>query len=303
MKNGYFLVFCTAIISGFSIFINKYGVGIFTNPYIYTFLRVLLVSMILSGILFFFKDFKNLKRIRKKEWFFLVLIGLVGGSIPFLLFFKGLSMTSAAQGSFLHKTMFLYVAILASLFLKEKIDKKFILGGLILLIGNFIVLKNFAFHFQKGDFLVLLATFFWAIENTLSKYLLKNLKGRQVAWARMFFGSVFILIYLIFTNQISPILNLNLKQIYWVLITGILLFGYVISWYEGLRYIPVSQATAILLLGSPITTVLSLVLGGKISIQELISGALIILGIVLILGIREIFELSKSIKKLIYVFK
>ena len=303
MKNGYLLVFLTAIISGFSIFINKYGVGVFKNPYLYTFLRVALVAGILSGILFFLKDFKKLKRITKKDWFILILIGLIGGSIPFLLFFKGLSMTSAAQGSFLHKTMFVYVAILATFYLKEKIDKKFILGGLLLLIGNFIALKSFSFSFQKGDFLVLLATFLWAIENVLSKYLLKNLEGREVAWGRMFFGSIFIFIYLIFTGSISSIFSLNAKQFFWVLITGFLLFLYVISWYSGLKFIPVSQATCILLLGSPITTVLSFISDGKILSKDLISGILVILGIIFILGIKEIFGLLKDIKKLVYVFR
>jgi drug/metabolite transporter (DMT)-like permease len=145
--------------------------------------------------------------------------------------------------------------------------------------------------------LVFLATIFWAIENTISKYLLKNLEGREVALARMFFGSIFILIYLAFTNQISPILTLNLKQIGWVLITSILLFGYVITWYSGLKHVPLHQATAILLLGSPITTALNLISGTKIPLQEIISGILILIGIATIFGIKKIFE---NLKSLIY---
>jgi len=297
MEKGFLLVFLTAIISGFSIFINKYGVGIFSNSYIYTFWRVLLVALILSGILFLFKDFKELKRIKKRDWFFLILIGLVGGSIPFLLFFKGLSLTSAAQGSFFHKTMFVWVAIFASLFLKEKIDKKFIFGGLILLSGNFLLLKKFSLGLGKGDLLVILATIFWAIENVLSKYLLTNLKGREVAWARMFFGSLFIFLYLLLSNQFFLAFDLSLKQINWILITGILLLFYVLTWYSGLKFIPVSQATVILLLGSPITTFLSLIFGGKISLEEMISGLLILLGIIVIFGIKKIME---NFKQLIY---
>ena len=298
MEKGFLLVFLTAIISGFSIFINKYGVGIFSNPYIYTFWRVLLVAFILSGILFFFKDFKELKKIKKRDWFFLVLIGLIGGSIPFLLFFKGLSLTSAAQGSFFHKTMFIWVAILAFFFLKEKIDKKFLFGGLFLLAGNFLLLKKFSLTLGKGDLLVLLATIFWAIENVLSKHLLKNLKGREVAWARMFFGSLFIFLYLLFSNQFFLAFDLNLKQINWILITAIILLFYVLTWYSGLKLIPVSQATAILLLGSPITTFLNLIFGGKISLQEIISGFLILVGIIIIFGIKKIME---NFKQLIYV--
>jgi drug/metabolite transporter (DMT)-like permease len=298
MHKGYFLVFFTALISGFSIFINKFGVGIFKSSEIYTFLRVALVAFILGLILVVF-DLKKIKNLKKREWIFLVLIGLVGGSIPFLLFFKGLKITSSAEGSFIHKTMFLWVAILATLFLKEKIDQKFLFGALILLFANALLLKKFSFVPDRGDLLILIATIFWAIENTLSKYLLStsNLDGKTVAFGRMFFGSIFILIYLIFTNQASQIFVLNSKQIIWVLITGIILLFYVLTWYSGLKSISVSKATAILLLGSPITTALNLISGAKIPLQEIISGILILIGIVTIFGIRKILE---NLKPLIY---
>jgi drug/metabolite transporter (DMT)-like permease len=296
MNKGYLLVTLTAIISGFSIFINKFGVGVFKSSEIYTFLRVALVALILGLVLLVF-DLEKIKSIKKREWILLALIGLVGGSIPFLLFFKGLKITSSAEGSFIHKTMFLWVAVLANLFLKEKIDRKFLLGALILLFANALLLKKFSFFPDRGDLLILIATIFWAIENTLSKYLLStsNLDGKTVAFGRMFFGSIFILIYLIFTNQASQIFVLNSKQIIWVLVTGIILLFYVLTWYSGLKYIPVSKATAILLLGSPITTALNLISGTKIPSQEIISGILILIGIVIIFGIKKILENFKSL--------
>lgn len=301
MHKGYLLVFFTAIISGFSIFINKFGVGLFKNPYFFTFLKNVVVALFLSSVLILFKDWKKLKALTKKEWLLLILIGLVGGSIPFLLFFKGLALTSAAEGSFIHKTMFIYCAILALIFLKEKIERKFLFGAFILLFANLILLKKLPPQVNYGNFLVFLATLLWAIENAISKYVLKNLEGRQVAWARMFFGSIFILIYLGFTNQLSLILTLNLKQIEWVLITSILLFGYVLTWYSGLKYVPLHQATAILLLGSPITTFLNLVTNAKISTTEIFSAILVILGILIVIGAKKILEILSHFKRLIYV--
>ncbi|MBC7074244.1 EamA family transporter, partial [Candidatus Parcubacteria bacterium] len=276
LNRGYLLVFLTAFISGFSVYINKFGVGVFANPYLFTFLKNVVVTIFLFATLFLFKDWKQIKNFSKKDWFLLILIGFFGGSIPFLLFFKGLSQTSAAEGSFLHKTMFIYVTILAVLFLKEKIQKRFLVGASILFLGNFILLKKLFLRANFGNFLIFWATLLWAIENTISKYALKKLEGREVAWGRMFFGSIFILIYLIFTHQLSPILSLNLKQISWVLITSIFLFGYVLSWYSGLKYIPLHQATAILLLGSPITTFLNLVSGTNIPKLEFLSAISIV---------------------------
>jgi len=295
MKKGYFLVLLTAIISGFSIFINKFGVSVI-NPNIYTFLRVLTVAIFLTGLLLFLKEWRKLKNLKKGEWFLLIIIGLTGGSIPFLLFFQGLSLTNASQGSFIHKTMFIWVTILAGLFLKEKIDKKFLIGGLILLSGILILLKKLPHSFNYGDLLVFFATLLWAIENTISKYVLKSLEGRIVAWARMFFGATFILMFLLTTNQISLISGLTLKQISWVLITSIILFAYVITWYNGLKLIPVSQATTILLLGSPITTLLSLITLQKITFQEISSSILVILGVIFIVGFKKTWQLFKETK-------
>ncbi len=298
METGYLLVFLTATISGFSIFINKFGVSFFQNPYLFTFLKNVVVSIFLSGLLIFFKDFKKIKKFSKRDWLFLVLIGFVGGSFPFLLFFKGLSLASAAESSFIHKTMFIYATIFAILFLKEKIEKRFLLATSILVFANLILLKRIPPSLNFGNFLVFLATLLWAIENTISKYALRTLEGRQVAWGRMFFGSIFILVYLAFTNQLSPILALNLKQIHWVLITSLLLFGYVLSWYSGLKKIPLHQATTILLFGGPITTILNLIFGGKVSQAEIFSTILIFFGILIALGAKRSIEILKSIKNL-----
>lgn len=299
-QKGLMLVLGTAIISGFSIFLNKYSVSVI-NPYVFTWLKNILVAIFLSTIILGTKNWPVLKNLTKKQWGLLLIIGLVGGSIPFLLFFKGLSLTNSAQGAFIHKTMFIYVAVLASIFLKEKIDKKFLIGGLLLIFGNLLLLKNFSFSLNQGAILIFLATIFWAVENIISKYTLKNLPGATVGWGRMFFGSLFILIFLMAAGQLSLINQLTLKQFTWVIVTSIILLGYVITWYTGLKHIPVSQAAVILILGSPITTLLNLISGGSVSVKEIMAGVLIISGIIFVLGLSRILELTKKISRLIYV--
>jgi drug/metabolite transporter (DMT)-like permease len=286
-KKGMLLVFLTAVISGFSVFINKFGVDI-TNPYVFTFLKNTVVALLLGGLILALKDFGVLRRLKLKQWFALILIGLMGGSIPFLLFFKGLSLTGAAQGSFIQKTMFIYVAILAVIFLKEKISKNFIIGSLFLLIGNILALKSLKFSFGYGDLLVLAATLFWAVENIISKFVLRNLPSTTVAWGRMFFGSIFILGYLSLSGQTGTLSTLNFAQISWILITSVLLFGYVITWYSGLKHVPVSVATSVLLLGSPITTLLAALSAGKFEPKETISGIIILCGLLTIISMHKI---------------
>jgi len=278
-KYGVLLVFLTAIISGVSIFTNKYGVSK-VEPYTFTFLKNVLVAIFLLSLVLFTKELKT-TNLKKKQVYQLILIGLIGGSIPFLLFFKGLSMTSASVGGFIHKTLFIFASFFALIFLKEKIPKKMLIIALILIIGNFLLLNLKSFSFGIGEFLILIATVMWGLENVISKNILKQLSGNLVALGRMFFGSLFILLFLIFTNKINVISSLTYNDVIWILLTSVLLLFFVITYYNGLKYIKVSVATSILLLGSPITTLLSYLFSNyNISINELFGMVLILVGII-----------------------
>ena len=294
-RKGLLLVFTTALISGFSIFINRFGVKE-TNPYVFTGLKNLIVGIFIFSLILFFKERKNLVKMKRKQWLSLIVIGLIGGSIPFLLFFKGLTLTLAAKASFIHKTLFIYVSILAILFLKEKVSKNLIFGLVSLLIGSILFLKIKPQALGIGDLLIFLATIFWTIEIIISKKLLKSISPRIVAFGRMFFGSIFIMIFLILTGQIQLIAQLNLIQIGWIFVTSLFLLGYVITFYTGLKYIPASLATSILTLGAPITTLLTVVFLEKNLIwQEIFGLGLIIFGLYLTVKASEIINL-KSLK-------
>tara|TARA_Y100000310_G_scaffold265358_2_gene276375 strand:- start:8137 stop:9042 length:906 start_codon:yes stop_codon:yes gene_type:complete len=286
-KRGIILVLLTAIISGFSIFINKLGVtGI--NPYIFTFAKNTLVALFLFSIIILAYQYKKLKQLKLKQWFQLSLVGLLGGSIPFLLFFKGLTLTSGATGAFIHKIMFVFVAILAVTLLKEKLNKALFIAAILLLTGNLLLLKLTALTFTTGELLILIATIFWAAEFTLSKHLLKNIEPNIVAFGRMFFGSLFILAFLATTSKLSLITTITLNQFSWIIITAVFLLLYVFTWYNGLKQIKVTTATCILLLGSPITTILSSIfLQTTITFTQILGITLISAGVIITIYFLE----------------
>ena len=274
------LLFLTAIISGFSIFINKFGVG-FNNPYIFTFLKNSVVVVFLFSLIMLAKEFHIFKTLKKQDWIKLITIGIIGGSIPFLLFFKGLSITTSAKAGFIHKTMFLYVAVLAYVFLKERFNWKFFLGAGALIVGNFLFLKLSWQAFNIGDLMIFIATLFWAGENTLSKYTLKNLPSKIVAFSRMFFGSIFILGFLAATGNITDLFVLTQNQLIWALVPSVFLALYLLTWYEGLKHVPVTLATSILLLASPVTTLLNIMYSGiAVSLSQVVGIVLLISGVV-----------------------
>jgi drug/metabolite transporter (DMT)-like permease len=276
MKRGYVFVLLTALVSGFSIFINKFGVkGI--DPYIFTFSKNVLVVLFLLSLIILFKEFKTFKTLTKNQWLKLGAIGLFGGSIPFLLFFKGLAMSPSTTSALLHKSMFIFVTILAVYFLKEKLSKGFIIGALLLFGGNFLLLKITSFSFGIAEALILCAVLLWAVETTISKHILKELPSKIVAFGRMCFGIIFIFIFLAATGNASNLALLSTKQLSWILLTAVLLLLYVTTWYAGLKRVQASSAACILVLGSAITTTLSFIYSSSYSFVD-------ILGIIFILG-------------------
>lgn len=289
---GFILVFLTALVSGVSIFANTFAIKGF-NPFVFTFMKNAVVAIFLLSVILLLREWSSIKALTRNQVGKLAAIGLVGGSIPFLLFFYALKLTSAINAGFIHKTLFLWASLFALFFLKEKLDRKFVAAALLLLAGNFLLFNISSFALP--EILLLAATLFWAAESVLSKHVLKDLSGSIVAFGRMFFGSIFIFAFLVFTNQTAGVLELSLEQGTWVIISSLFLLAYVLTWYSGLKHVPVHKATAVLLLAQPITVALSFVFLGKaVSVEQVIGLLLILGGVFLVTGYGFLLQNAKS---------
>jgi drug/metabolite transporter (DMT)-like permease len=280
-KNGLALVLATAGISGASIFLNKFGVaGI--NSDLYVLARGILVAASLAAIILLQRNFASIVGLSKRQWASLTAVGLVGGSIPFLLFFRGLQLTTSAESAFIQKTMFVFVAALAVVFLKEKLDKKMLAAAAALLAGNFLFLGGAPAALTAGNLLILAATVLWAVENTFSKHLLAEIQPGALAFGRMFFGAVFVAIYMAATGELSLAAKLSASQLSWIAASAVILLAYNWTWYHGLSRVSATAATCILLLGSPITTALNYAFAGtQVTAGQTIGAILLAAGAVL----------------------
>lgn len=257
-ERGIVLAIVAAFISGVAVFLNKEGVALIKDSDIYTTLKNVGTTIIIICFLIFTLRIKEFKELKIKDWFWLVLIGLLGGSIPFLLFFHGLALASNASiPNIIHKTLFIWVSIMAVIFLKERLGIIQIFALLLLLLGNILIL-GLPRHFQIGqaEILILIATLIWAMENILAKMILARLKPEIVVFGRMFFGAIFLIFYLILTHKIGLISNVSVMGWIWVAIVSAILFGYVVFWYAALKYAPASLVASILVLASPLTSIL-----------------------------------------------
>lgn len=285
MNIGYRFVLLTALISGVSIFLNKSGVeGI--NPYVFAWSKNLIVALFLFMILVSSKEILILKTLKRKQWLKLAAIGFFGGSIPFLLFFKGLSLAASSTSSLLHKSMFVFIIVLAVIFLREKLNRNFIIAAVLLFAGNLALLNIRVFNFGIPELLISFAVIFWAVETVISKHALKELSAATVAFGRMFFGVLFISVFLAATGNFAHLKTITASQFGWILFTAVLLLFYIVTWYSGLSYIPASSAASILVLGSAVTTTLTFIHAGSFDIIRITGIILSSAGVVAVLRIR-----------------
>ncbi len=57
----------------------------------------------------------------RAQWVGLVAVAIVGGSVPFVLFFEGLARATSVHAAFLQKTLVVWVAVLAVPLLSERL--------------------------------------------------------------------------------------------------------------------------------------------------------------------------------------
>src|SRR5581483_6514851 len=148
---------------------------------------------------------------RRGEWARLGLLALVGGSVPFLLFFWGLTMTSAPTASFIQKTQFLWVSGLAVPLLGEALGAWQALGLLALLAGT-LVMGPAPTGFGPGEGLVLAATLLWSVEVVLARGLLRRVPPTLGALARMGGGAVVMLAFLGASGRLGELFALDAGQ-------------------------------------------------------------------------------------------
>ena len=208
------------------------------------------------ALIVFLKRLPELKTLSIKTWAKLIIIGIIGGSLPFVLFFQSLTILSALEASFIHKTLFLWVALFSYPFLKERLGWLQISALGVLMVGVFMFASPVVWSFGVGFLMALSATILWAIESVVAKITLKNVSPITLGWARMFFGSAVLLFYFVISEGAGSILPASAAQLFFALMGGGLLLGYVVFWYSALKHSPATVVTSVLVLATPITAIL-----------------------------------------------
>jgi len=284
---GILLVLVTALVSGVSTFINAYAVQGTSSDAFVTVRNVAVAFMLIPIALLAGRSFTQ--PLRGVDWARLVTIGLIGGAIPFLLFFHGLQIATAAHGAatatFGYRTLFLMATVFGVVALGERLHGRVLVGAVLLLVGNVLLLSFTSPIWTDGTAFVLAATLLWAAEYTLSRRTLRNLPSSTVALGRMGFGAVFLVGYLAVAGELGGVGALSVAQWGWVAISAVLLCAFVGTFYAGLKRVDVGVATSALVLGFPITWALTLIAqGGAPTFSAALGATAIVAGVAVVIG-------------------
>jgi drug/metabolite transporter (DMT)-like permease len=274
---GVGLAFGAALISGLAIYLNGFAVKQMADAAVFTTLKNAVAAIILITAAVGLGGIRAVRSIDPRQWPAVLAVGVIGGSVPFILFFTGLAQASAPSAAFIQKTLFIWVALLAVPFLGERLGIASLFGLCVLLAGQALILPPAGISWGTGETLILAATAFWAIETVLVRRLLGSIPGSLMAALRMGVGLIVLVAYLVVAGKLPIVAGLSAAQWGWVLLTGLVLASYVGTWFAALQRAPASVVTSVLVPGAVVTGVLSAVSNGAAPSPTVVLGYLLII--------------------------
>jgi drug/metabolite transporter (DMT)-like permease len=267
---GLVLALCTAGVSAVSVYLNARAVKAFGDATVYTTAKNLVAAVLLTVLAGAVAARRAAgpagrasdRRLTGRQWVGLATIGVIGGSVPFVLFFEGLATSSSPQAAFLQKTLVVWVALLAVLLLRERIGLLHVAAIVLLVVGQAGLARAGAFPVDAGALKILAATLLWSAEVVLAKRLLADLSSWTLGVARMGLGSVVLVGWLAVTGRLPDLFSLDSAELGWLAVTGVLLTAYVATWFAALARAQAVDVTAVLVVGAVGTAVLAGALDG-----------------------------------------
>jgi drug/metabolite transporter (DMT)-like permease len=276
---GIGLALATAIISGFSIYLNGRVVKLFDDPTLLAAVRNGLVGLTLVLVAAGAGALPAVRTLSGRERLGLLAIGVIGGGIPFALFFEGLALSSSPAAAVIHKTLFLWVAVLAVPFLGERLGALPIAALALLLAGTIVLAPTGSIGTGPGELMILAATLCWAVEAVIARRLLRGrVPATLAAAARMTIGSLTLVAIAALTGGIGGVAAYGIDQWSAIVVTGLLLTGYVLTWYGALQRAPAATVTSVLVVGAVVTTGLQALTTGAAPAPGSLAGNLLLVG-------------------------
>ncbi len=243
-------------------------------------LTIAVYTQFLPGFLFF--PWFARHRPPRRDAPLLVFITCAGAFAAPIVFYYGLTGTTAANAALLSNSESVFTVVIAFAVLGERLSQRGYVALLGVVIGAFTVTTGLqlgdlaSVQYLVGNLLVILATFFWGVDNTGSAVLSRRSRIIPMISAKLLLGGVLLLPVLLLTG--APLVPSG--PYVWVLL--VIAFGcvagFTLLFYFALRTIGAMRAGSILATSALWGVIISLLLfpGVPLSPAQLAGGALMV---------------------------
>jgi drug/metabolite transporter (DMT)-like permease len=123
-------------------------------------------------------------------------------ALHWVFFFKAIKVSNVSVALVTMSTGAFFTALIEPVFFKRKINALEMFLGLLVIAGLYIIF-NFESQYKLGIIYALIASFLGALFAVLNGLFIKKYTADIISFYQLFFGVVFITIYLLFTNSFS----------------------------------------------------------------------------------------------------
>lgn len=280
------LLILISFVWGGSFIVVKLATNDGMDPISIGFLRFLVATPLMLLFLPFRRQHLSIPR---KEFPWLLILGLTGVTFLYLFQFLGIKYTNASTSSVLINMNVIFIALLSVIFLHEVLTKKRIMGislsflGVLIIMASSISWEEFTMTnlFFLGCLLIFLSAFSWAVYSLVGKRLLERYDTVVITTYAFALGTLCYLPFVL-PNLFSVIQQTTLSGWLAVLYLAVVcsIFGY-LGWYYALKHMDASQAAVFLNFIPLFTIAMSFFLGEPLTMVFLLGAILIIYGVYL----------------------
>lgn len=286
-RSGLSLALTAAMASGVAVYVNGEAISRFPSPTVYTTGKNLVagVVLVIIAVTFARRERAHVHAVPRvpldqRQMVGLLAVAIIGGAVPFVLFFEGLASATSSDAAFIHKTLVVWVAVFAVVFLSEKVTLVHVAAVLLLVVAQIVVADGVgSLRPGSGEAMILAATLCWSIELIVVKRLVESVHSTVVAAWRIAGGAVLLLMWLSMTGRLQSVTDLSASQWAWLALTGSLLSGFVSVWFAAVARAQVVDVAAVLVLGAVITGAIDLAAGGAVVPMKAVGWLLIFVSV------------------------
>jgi len=259
------------------------------GPIVFVALRYTLACPFLLAITLQHKKKQTIDDV-KNNWKILLVAGLSGPFISQILQYIGLELTTASDALLLLNLTPIFAVILAAPVLNEKITNEKVVGLMLATIGAMLIVMNTNPEYASfdiwrflGDLIVIVSTFFFAINGIAGKLAIKSVDAISTTFYSTLFAVPFIWMSAILLDDVTVLYTMSGQA--WLVLIWVAIVNTVVAfilYYESMKHIEASLVQSMLNLIAVWGVLMSIfVLHESVTYLQIIGGTVTVIGVVI----------------------